>query len=657
VFTRSRRYETNTSNNVPPLQLPGVAGATNVRSKENYGHGHDVDDGSVGGSVMTEDTNNTSSTLRSYNVSSAQLPIMHSPSAKAHAAMSGRAGAGTHSYLTTPTMPAMTTTAPTSPAASLQHAKDYRENGDVGGGVSGIALHATSASTSTSKHQHQNDYEFSAKGDPDTMVGLVLSGLRAAVDTGEESTAFLALGRVVKLGGPGPSAVVLQRKMGGASIFPEVSILMSLHLNSAVVSAVALDALIAVSDHHPNLEQMQKANICDNTCLILSRYMDNQTMLQSCCKAIEMQSSDEGCRWRLGQANACELTSRALYKHMQVATAVKACLVTINALTYEAAHNQTRYGEYGTNELIMTVCKAYMSDPHIIRESVLSIMALAHRHKANRNKLVALQTQEFLIELMKFWAADRGVGLAIRYDARDAINALAQFQEPSPIDLNGFSLPPRKSMLAVDIVYEDGACGACFVADPAFPALDSHLAMACLPDFIRKPFRYCLANADARAYNRVTEDALETNRPALFRCMFCHVIPGVPIPVPWTFCRVTDSVEKTYFDVPPYTAKCATCCTWCVPGTGLPYYGSQTEAQICFKYPYSRQYDDYCKPYFGGIVYKAPIAPAGLEWLCIRTCAYPAVWGVIDSTRLAEAMQRQVLRVHEDGHLNAGTRG
>jgi hypothetical protein len=326
---------------------------------------------------------------------------------------------------------------------------------------------------------------------------------------------------------------------------------------------------------------------------------------------------------------------------------VKSCLGAINALTYNAFHNQSRYGEYGTNELIMTVCKAYMSDPQIIRESVLSIMALAHRHKANKNKLVALKTQEFLTELMKFWAADRGAGLAIRYDARDAINVLAQFQDPYAMDWNVLALPPRKSTLAVNILYEDGACGACFVADPAFPALDSPLAMAYLPDCIRKPFRYCLANADARAYNRVTEDALETNRPALFRCMFCHVIPGVPIPIPWTYCRVTDSVEKTYFDIPPYAPKCAAC----IPGTGLPYYGSQSEAQICFKYPYSQQYDDYCKPYFGGIVYKAPIAPAGLEWLCIRTCSYPAVWGVVDSTLLAEAIRGQVLRVYEDGQV------
>ena len=84
----------------------------------------------------------------------------------------------------------------------------------------------------------ENLYEFSAGGDAHKMVTIVLASLRRAVETGEESAAFLAMGRIVKLGGP--SNIDLQRRMGGASIFPELSILMSIHASVAVVAAVAL---------------------------------------------------------------------------------------------------------------------------------------------------------------------------------------------------------------------------------------------------------------------------------------------------------------------------------------------------------------------------------------------------------------------------------
>ena len=53
--------------------------------------------------VSSSDT--TMNTLKSFNVTSAQLPIMHSPSARAHASRTGRPGAGVHSFLTMPAAP------------------------------------------------------------------------------------------------------------------------------------------------------------------------------------------------------------------------------------------------------------------------------------------------------------------------------------------------------------------------------------------------------------------------------------------------------------------------------------------------------------------------------------------------------------------------
>lgn len=147
-------------------------------------------------------------------------------------------------------------------------------------------------------------------------------------------------------------------------------------------------------------------------------------------------------------------------------------------------------------------------------------------------------------------------------------------------------------------------------------------------------------------------------RPALFRCMTTHIIPGIPLPIPWTFCRVTDSVQKTYFDVPPYTPGLC--------GRARPYYGSHREAQICCiqlesstensyirEYPYWQTYDAHCKPLFGGLVYKAPVTLPGFESLCLRFCSYPAVCGVLDSDRMAEALQRQTVRVYEDITFNS----
>lgn len=170
-----------------------------------------------------------------------------------------------------------------------------------------------------------------------------------------------------------------------------------------------------------------------------------------------------------------------------------------------------------------------MSDPEVIRESILAIMAMAHRHRVNKNKLVTLQAQEFLIELMRFWGTSRGVGLAIRYDARDALNVLKQFQDPYAMDWNILALPPRKSTLSTDIMYEDGALGSCIVADPEFPACQTHLAQACVPAVCHRPFRKCLVNADTRAYNRVNEDSFETNRSVVCHiASLCSIIAALP---------------------------------------------------------------------------------------------------------------------------------
>ena len=73
--------------------------------------------------------------------------------------------------------------------------------------------------------------------------------------------------------------------------------------------------------------------------------MANKSICDTCLQAIDKMSLEEGCRWRLGQANACELTARCLYKHMQVRDTVKHALSTLNGLTFRAFHNQTRFLE------------------------------------------------------------------------------------------------------------------------------------------------------------------------------------------------------------------------------------------------------------------------------------------------------------------------
>ena len=111
-------------------------------------------------------------------------------------------------------------------------------------------------------HNRSNEYEFDVNGEPYKMVQIILAGLRQAVESAEQPIAFLSFNRIIKLGGP--SNIELQKRMGAAPVMPEMSMLMSIHLNNATVAAIAVEAVIALCDHPHNLTLMHKSNICDN---------------------------------------------------------------------------------------------------------------------------------------------------------------------------------------------------------------------------------------------------------------------------------------------------------------------------------------------------------------------------------------------------------
>ena len=610
----------------PPIRLP-----------------HDISDSSISLNSKFSDVssiNNNNEKPEMPNVTSKEMPLMHSPSARGHAYRTGRSpGGGTHSMLNMPAAPKHSTWSPSGTGSKFGKNKIH---------IAPLV-----------DHNRSNEYEFDVNGEPYKMVQIILAGLRQAVETAEQPIAFLSFNRIIKLGGS--SNIELQKRMGAAPVMPEMSMLMAIHLNNATVAAVAVEAVIALCDHPHNLTLMHKSNICDNVALIFARYMANKSICDICLQAIDKMSLEEGCRWRLGQANACELTARCLYKHMQIRDTVKHALSTLNGLTFKAFHNQTRFGTYGTCEVVVKVCKAYIGDVEIIREGILAIQALAHRHKINKSKLIVLQVQEFLIEIMRFWASDKISGIAIRYEARDAINVFAHATDESSMDWNILALPPRKSSLFTEISYNEGALGHCWAPHR---------------NIIREGFGWgkdknnkwdlpCYQNADGRSYNRVYEDSLELSRPSFCRCMTCHIIPGVPLYIPATNCSVTDSIQKTYLDQSPYPQYCQ--------GMIQQKYVSHLEAQYCcLCYPYSIKYHEYCVSWCGNVVYAAPCVPivdipcvitlpfatpisaAGevliSDWktCCARCCSYPVICGVTDSTRLSEAINRQTERLNSD---------
>ena len=179
----------------------------------------------------------------------------------------------------------------------------------------------------------------------------------------------------------------------------------------------------------------------------------------------------------------------------------------------------------------------------------------------------------------------------------------------------------------------------------------------------------CYQNADGRAYNKVYEDSLEMARPGVCRCSTCHIIPGTPLNCPITCCIVTDGVEKTYFDMPPYTP-------WC-NHMFKPRFVPHTKTQYCcFEFPYHVQYHIWCEPLFGNIIYYQPLAlssidnddgeDSNIQKICDRCCTYPVICGVNDtksriggtlSSSLFLMMQGvQILRIHDVDEILQGVK-
>lgn len=167
-------------------------------------------------------------------------------------------------------------------------------------------------------------------------------------------------------------------------------------------------------------------------------------------------------------------------------------------------------------------------------------------------------------------------------------------------------------------------------ADPSVTRItyDEPTTGCCLP-------MPCCAGAQARQYNRINEDSLETNRACYLACCF----------------EVYDNVSKQYLDMNPFKPTCFGLCK--------PQFASYKDSMyFLYCIPMSWLWDCCCKPCFGELVTVAPFycdcCPHPGHTLCVRCCSTSFMYGTSDSQAFTEKLMAQVKASNAKGSHKGG---